>query len=445
MLSRYYHSYKVEAETYAIYNSLLMEVLYVTLEELEAIENGTVESEEMIRQLFDAGIYVINSSVDDEALNFYKSCHASTSGMVDIMYLITTQKCNLKCTYCFLENNPNKDISLPYMTNEIAIGAIKKFAEYLLKNKKEKATIIFYGGEPLLQKEVIFTAVTYARRYPIKWDFSIITNGTLLDEETANFCSYNNVTIGLSVDGPEFLHNLNRRYRMDNRPSYDDCMNSKKLLDKYRCSYGLSITLSKDTIKYKDKLVEWLFENYEGDVYFNLLHFSSEDVFSRKYIEEASKFMVEFYEKCELNGFKIKEGRIHRQIESFIERKFVFSDCGAVGCHQITVVPNGQLCICHGDSGNTKYHFGMLEDLCISEIQKTEQGKAWRNYSTLNDDECLKCPAIFCCGRGCPQHAENLFGNREYKDENFCVYIRNILNWLLNRGYYMLYDDKGGE
>lgn len=415
-----------------------MEVLYVTKDELNDIENENIFEKETVEKLFNAGIYVKDNSTDDAAISALREQHASISGAVDIMYLITTQKCNLKCSYCFLENNPNRNVSLPFMTTDTAKTAIYKFAKYLMNNNKAKATIIFYGGEPMLQKDVFVESVKYAQAFPIHWDFSVITNGTLLDEEIVRFCAENHVTIGLSLDGPKFLHDLNRRYRVTNEPSYDDCIQAKSLLDKYHCPYGLSITLSKDALRYGKELTEWLFNNHEGEVYFNLLHFSTIDETAAAYINAAIRFMIHFYEKCEESGFKLKEGRIQRQIDSFREQKFVFSDCGAVGCHQITVVPNGQTCICHGDSGNTKYHLGTLDDKMLFNLINTPHGKAWADYSTLSDVECLRCPAIFCCGRGCPQHAENLFGNRNYKDQNFCTYIRSVLNWLLIRGFHTL-------
>ncbi len=192
--------------------------------------------------------------------------------------------------------------------------------------------------------------------------------------------------------------------------------------------------MTQDLIDNKDIVFQWLFDNHIGDVFFNLLHFTSNDEYNESYILSATEFMIDFYNLSEQKGFVIHEGRIQRQIDSFINNKFVFSDCGAVGCHQITVLPDGNICICHGDSVNSDMYIGDVDSVSFSEIPYSIEGKKWSAYSTLFDDECLKCPAIFICGRGCPQHAENVFGNRSVKEPNYCHYVNRVLGWLISRG-----------
>lgn len=412
-----------------------MEVIYVSSEEHQNIIDGTVTEIDELNTLKNSGIYVDNESVDDKALAILKQQSISSSGVMDIMYLILTQKCNLKCSYCFLENNPQRNQAQSSMTIETAKKAIDKFVNKITSDNRDSGTIIFYGGEPLLKKDVFFEAVCYALTFSVRWSFSIITNGTLIDLEIVKFCKEKNITVGLSLDGPKELHDLNRTYRLGDGSSYDDCMKAKKILDEYGCHYGLSLTLSKEAIANEEVLIDWLMRNHRGDVYFNLLHFSTKDASSSEYIDKAVRFMIKFYEMCEKNKFVLKEGRIQRQIDSFTKQKFVFSDCGAVGCHQVAVLPDESLCICHGDSVDSNLFLGSLRDVDIIDIPKTNQGKKWVSYSTLLDPECLSCPAIFCCGRGCPQHAENLFGSRDSKDYNFCEYVKRVLSWLLLRGY----------
>ena len=433
-LSKFFHSIKIKDDLYAIYNALLMEVLYVNYDELKQIESCDITDEGTISALKQAGIWITDSSTDEKALATLKKQCESTLGIIDIMYLITTQKCNLKCSYCFLENNPHRNQSQNYMSADCSKKAIKSFAKLILSEGREKGTIVFYGGEPLLNKELFFESVLYALEFPVEWDFSIITNGTLLDEKTVEFCKEHHITVGLSIDGPKNIHDKNRKYRNESRSSYDECMASKLLLERIGCNYGLSMTLSQDVIDNKSDVLNWLFDNHRGDVFFNLLHFTSEDEFDDSYIKSATQFMIDFYNLNESKGFVMHEGRIQRQIDSFINQKFVFSDCGAVGCHQITVLPDGNLCICHGDSVDKKLFLGNLDNIEFDSVSDSIQGKKWTTYSTLNDEECLNCPAIYICGRGCPQHAENVFGDRSHKEPNYCYYIKEMLFWLLSRG-----------
>lgn len=433
-LSKFYHSQKIRDDVFAIYNSLLMDVLYVNNNELYDIENCSLSNIEMVTALKSSGIIIDDENTDKAALDILKKQCESTAGIVDILYLITTQKCNLKCSYCFLENNPNRNQSQSCMSLECSKKSIQNFANLILSEGRNKGTIIFYGGEPLLNKDLFYDSITFALELPVNWDFSIITNGTLLDESTVLFCKQHNITVGLSIDGPKDIHDRNRKYRGGEKSSYEECMISKKLLEKHQCHYGLSMTLSQDVIDHKNEVLKWLFKNHHGDVFFNLLHFTSGEEFDETYIKDATQFMIDFYNMSENNDFVIHEGRIQRQIDSFISQKFVFSDCGAVGCHQITVLPDGNLCICHGDSVNKDLFLGNIDTVNFSDVSRSEQGRKWASYSTLNDDECLECSAIFICGRGCPQHAENVFGDRGIKEPNYCQYVKDILCWLLSRG-----------
>lgn len=434
MLSRFFHSTMIENNKYAIYNSLLMDILYVTYDELLMINSCSIQNELDVDTLYKAGIYVSSPESDEKALTALRNRAKMNLGIIDIMYLITTQNCNLKCSYCFLENNTHRNQRQTNLSTENAQKAIYKFANLIMSEGRSNGTIIFYGGEPLLNKRVFYDSVLYALTFPISWSFSIITNGTLLDEEAALFCKKYNISVGLSIDGPKVIHDYNRRFRNNGQSSYEACMKSQRLLEQHNCNYGLSMTLSQDVLQHKEIVFNWLIENYKGDVFFNLLHFSSKKEFDSTYISEATQFLIDFFELCEKDGFSIKEQRIQRQIDSFVKQEFVFSDCGAVGCHQITVLPNGQLCICHGDSVNKNLCWDDIKSIDLTKIVKSCQGKEWYDISTLNDEDCLNCPAIFICGRGCPHHAESVWGSKRIKEPNYCEYVKGVLAWLLSRG-----------
>lgn len=436
MLSRFFHEVKICEDVYAVYNSLLMDVLYVNQNEMNYIHSCSEDNVYLTNELYRSGIYIHKMINDQIALDYLQEQARNISGNMDIMYLILTQNCNLKCTYCFLDNNPHKDFCASYMNISTAQKAVDKFYNYLIHKKIEKATIIFYGGEPLIMNELFVDIVKYAEEKNYNWMFSIITNGTLVNGDIVDFCVKHNITIGLSLDGPAFIHDKNRKYKVTSAPSYNDCMKTKSLLDLKKCHYGLSIVLSRDVIDNKQDFFDWMFSNHQGDVFFNLLHFSNREPSASEYIKLATEFMIEFYEKCEQNGFALREGRIQRQIDSIKDRKFSFSDCGAVGCHQITVLPSGEICICHGDSVNSKEFIGLIDNIDFFTFRDIDIVDFWSKLSTLYDEECLACPALFSCGRGCPQHAENLFGNRADKDKNYCFYVKEITNWLLHRGYF---------
>lgn len=434
MLSKFVHYSKINNNYYAIYNSLIMDILYVSEVELNCIINNKVEDDELNQILIKSGIYVDSQNKDIEAVNLLKTYVEEKKEIIDIMYLILTNNCNLKCKYCFLENNPNNSHNCSRMTFDIAKIAIDKFFDYLNNTNQKKASIIFYGGEPFLEKELFKKSVLYCLKLPINWNLSIITNGTLLDENIIDFCKENNITIGLSIDGPKNIHDKNRLFKVSNLPTYDLCLKSKELLDKKNVNYGLSMVVSEDFLSEKDDVLKWLFKNHSGDIFYNLLHYNDQDSFNSNYAYKAAQYLIDSFELSEKNNFQIKEGRLQRQIDSISKQKFVFSDCGAVGCHQFSVLPSGMVTICHGDSVNQNHWIKSIEDLDLLSLSNTDEGKFWVNISTLNDEECLSCPAIFICGGGCPHQSENVNNSREKKESNYCIYIKEVLKWFLRRG-----------
>jgi len=123
--------------------------------------------------------------------------------------LFITERCNLRCPYCFVENKKAKDISL-----ETAFNAI----DFILKHSAEGASIgiLLFGGEPFirfdLMKSITLYAVATAQREGRSFYFTVTTNGTLLDRQKLAFCRDYGIKFLLSLDGEPESHNLNRKF-----------------------------------------------------------------------------------------------------------------------------------------------------------------------------------------------------------------------------------------
>lgn len=102
-----------------------------------------------------------------------------------------TDACNLRCTYCYVRQDTHA------MTPDTAKAAID-----LAAADPGHHGIIFFGGEPLLQRQLIYDTVYYAEALglPGKFHYKITTNGTLLDQEFLEFSKQHQVFIALSHD-----------------------------------------------------------------------------------------------------------------------------------------------------------------------------------------------------------------------------------------------------
>ncbi|MCL6592078.1 MAG: 4Fe-4S cluster-binding domain-containing protein, partial [Firmicutes bacterium] len=128
--------------------------------------------------------------------------------------------CNLQCEYCFASNG-DYHLGQSLMTADTAIKAI----DFLVRNsERQNLEIDFFGGEPMLNFQVVKAAVSYGReverRSGKKLHFTITTNGTLLDEPTIDYLNQNIDNVVISIDGRKETHDAIRFYR-GGKGSYD--------------------------------------------------------------------------------------------------------------------------------------------------------------------------------------------------------------------------------
>jgi uncharacterized protein len=141
-----------------------------------------------------------------------------------MLTLELTQKCNLDCSYCIFGNAYHRHHSrtLDSISLEIAELAIK----YHLDKYQSGRTITFYGGEPLLEFELLRHLVLYAEQYcqDIGKDrpmFGLTTNGTLLNDEIIHFFVEHSFHVLISVDGDRESHDKYRLYKCSKQGSFD--------------------------------------------------------------------------------------------------------------------------------------------------------------------------------------------------------------------------------
>lgn len=142
-----------------------------------------------------------------------------------------TGNCNLRCKYCIY--NDYYEGNRSFNTSNIDFETAKKAIDYVYSHSnKERMAITFYGGEPLLNFKVMKQCIDYCLsniKHPNLY-FSFTTNLTLMTEEIANYVAQiPNMSILLSLDGPEEIHNR-ARVNQTGKGSFSDAFNGLKLL-----------------------------------------------------------------------------------------------------------------------------------------------------------------------------------------------------------------------
>ncbi|MBO6109053.1 MAG: radical SAM protein, partial [Eubacterium sp.] len=148
--------------------------------------------------------------------------------VVKALCLHIAHACNLKCEYCFAgEGEYHGDRAL--MSMEVG----KKALDFLVENsgQRKNLEVDFFGGEPLLNFDVVKELVKYGRSLEKEHDkhfrFTLTTNGVLLDDEIMEFAGKEMDNIVLSVDGRKEIHDRMRPFR-DGTGSYD------RIIDKFK-------------------------------------------------------------------------------------------------------------------------------------------------------------------------------------------------------------------
>jgi len=233
--------------------------IYVTFQHQNRIEKYSRDG----KLLFSADYNLI---INEEIKNlFLKYCHNIKKIVIDDispsvdelkkeiknlnqLTLEITQNCNLRCKYCvygedyfYYRSRSNKK-----MEYEVTKKGIEYVFNIINERNKKEFSLSFYGGEPLLNFEIIKKIVEYSKKLFNKWKlrFSITTNGTLIDEEIINFLVLNNFQVLISLDGPKDVHDAKRIFT-NGKGSFELIMdNLRKILKKSRQFYNKNVKFS---------------------------------------------------------------------------------------------------------------------------------------------------------------------------------------------------------
>lgn len=214
------------------------------------------------------------------------------------LLLETTQSCNLRCKYCCYSehyystrNHSNKRMDI-VIAQKAVDYYLKNWLTVYYKNPMRHPVISFYGGEPLLNFQLIHGVIDYIKeKYPnIHPDYNMTTNGILLTEQVADFLVENNFSILFSLDGDKENHDRNR-VKIDGTGSFDTVFHNLQSFRKRYPSYnkiGLSVSFDYDTDL--QKVADFIRENDLFVVLSNMVSTLETDYYNKFSIESKNRF-----------------------------------------------------------------------------------------------------------------------------------------------------------
>jgi len=166
-----------------------------------------------------------------------------------------TSDCNMRCSYCY---SPPHDGE--WMTEAVGLKALELGASM----NSGSCGIDFFGGEPLLQKELIMSLVERGRemerRQAGRFHFRIMTNGLYLDDDFLEFSVQNDIQITMSMDGIREAHDRHRRFP-DGSPTFDIVKRRLHMLLAARPNSSVAMVVNPDTARYLSESVSFLLDS----------------------------------------------------------------------------------------------------------------------------------------------------------------------------------------
>lgn len=388
----------------------------------------------VINALIASKVLLREKSSDDKVISHLRS--SIPQPYPHIAYFILTENCNFGCTYCFVKRDGSTKPSENNMSLETAMKGLDFFCDQIAKDEKrfnEEKNIIFYGGEPLLNTKVLKSLLEKIEqnknngRLPERTQLSIITNGSLLNQQNIELLTKNNVSIGISLDGDECATDSCRAY-VNGTPVYKDVIRGIERCKKQDVPFSLSVTLTEQSVKDFDNTIKELQSIDCKALGFNILLTDEAFKVSEGYNEAAADFIIKAFEIFRKSG--VYEDRMMRKVKSFVESKVYLFDCGAAGGGQIIIAPDGQVGICHGFLGSREY-FPTTVNATAFDPATDPTFSEWGKRTPLNMEECQNCMSLGMCGGGCPLNAQKNEGSIWGMDKRFCVHSLKTLNWLI--------------
>ena len=335
-----------------------------------------------------------------------------TSGVVKALCLHVAHTCNLNCSYCFASQGKYHG-ERAVMSFEVG----KRALDFLIENSgtRRNLEVDFFGGEPLMNFDVVKQLVAYARSVEKEkgknFRFTLTTNGVLVDDDVIDFCNREMSNVVLSLDGRKEVHD---RFRVD----YAGNGSWEKIVPKFQKlvearggqNYYMRGTFTHANPDFLEDIKTML------DLGFTELSMepvvcAPEDP-SALTDEDLPIVLKQYEDLAELMRQRRREGRpftfYHYMLDlsggPCIYKRI--SGCGS-GTEYMAVTPWGDLYPCHQFVGEEKFKLGDI----WNGVDNTQVQDEFASCNVYARPDCKDCWARLYCSGGCAANAYHATGS----------------------------------
>lgn len=340
----------------------------------------------------------------------------------------TSSKCNLDCTYCFYLNKEKK-----YANETVMDDATRnEFLKQLIDQSGNSVGIIWQGGEPTLagtsffQKAIKETIQYSEGKYKVVSNM-LQTNGYFISDDMLQLMREYSFLTGLSIDGPEDLHNTYRK-TISGKDSWGQAMKSWHRLKHYEIETNILCCVTRNSVDRADEIydffkthqMKWLQfipvmeKNREG----KLLDFSISSEDWGMFLDRIFKrWFDDFVNETDAPSIRFIEDVLHMQLGMDSPECTYMDACGTY----LVLEHNGDVFSCDF-LVDDKTLIGNIHSNRLIDMLNSPQQTAFGNAKSIRPSECMSCEWLNHCYGGCPK----------YRDENnkyfFCIGWKYFLN-----------------
>ncbi|USD62818.1 anaerobic sulfatase maturase [Vibrio sp. SCSIO 43140] len=321
-------------------------------------------------------------------------------------------RCNLDCSYCYYLNQDKP--------NKMDVEAMRTMvSEHISAQPSHTPVVdfIWHGGEPMMRGLSFYeTVVAEQSRYPTSKRIvnTLQTNGTLITEKWARFFAKHNFMLGVSIDGPELLHNIGR---IDKRggSSFEQTLQGMALLRQHKVEFNTLTVISNRTFHRGKEIYQFLTKN--GSDYLQFQPCFDHDLDRRSDYdwslsgEQWGRFLCDVFDEwC--------DGDIGQVNVQFFENCLaILMDYPSQMCHhaptcgqQLMAEADGEVFSCD-HYGYEQYSLGQCKDAAQNDyrplremVNSTEQRHFGESKWESLCRQCHECDFLPLCHGGCPKN-----------------------------------------
>lgn len=359
-----------------------------------------------------------------------------------VMSKPTSSVCNLDCTYCYyLEKEKLYPEQKNYLMDD---DTLERYVEqYIQAQDVRQVHFVWQGGEPTLAGLQFYKkALELQKKYANGKEVfnSLQTNGILLNDEWCSFFHQNQFLIGLSIDGPEDLHDAYRVTRQG-RPTFTKVLNAIELLKKHKVEFNTLTVINNINVKHPERVYEFL--KATGSSFLQFIPLVEREA---QKVEDGDLYYIDpnYTKKANVADWSVNASEygqflnrifdiwVRRDIDKIYVQMFdttlgawcnqpaqlcIFSEtCG----HAFALESNGDVYQCD-HYVYPDYKLGNIHDIHLRELNRSDEAIQFgQDKKSTLPPACLKCEYRFACHGGCPKHRFINVPNSKFQHNYFC-------------------------